>query len=114
MTITRGVIETNHLDAEVPGITMTDTIIAALLPTYALDLALDLTMIMTETIITVVVSGTRTTMIDAGISDLGREADHPTGKYENPNSTRATNGILIERAAWHPAILKGKGHLLNS
>ncbi|KAF4267371.1 hypothetical protein CNMCM8812_002338 [Aspergillus fumigatus] len=81
MTITRGVIETNHLDAEVPGITMTDTIIAALLPTYALDL----TMIMTETIITVVVSGTRTTMIDAGISDLGREADHPTGKYENPN-----------------------------
>lgn len=110
MTITRGVIETNHLDAEVPGITMTDTIIAALLPTYALDL----TMIMTEMIITVVVSGTRTTMIDAGISDLGREADHPTGKYENPNSTRATNGILIERAAWHPAILKGKGHLLNS
>jgi hypothetical protein len=95
MTITRGVFETNHLDAEVPGITMTDIILEALLPTYALGL----TTIMTETIIMVVVSGTRTTMIDVGISDPGREADHPTGKYENPNSTRATNGILIERAA---------------
>jgi hypothetical protein len=95
MTITRGVIETNHLDAEVPGITMTDIIIEALLPMYALGL----TTIMTETIIMVVVSGTRTTMIDVGISDPGREADHPTGEYENPNSTRATNGILIERAA---------------
>lgn len=89
---------------------MTDIIIETLLPMYALDLIT----IMTETIITVVVSDTRMTMIDVGISHLGHEADHPTGKYENPNSTRATNGILIERAAWHPAILKDEGHLLNS
>ncbi|KAF7164091.1 hypothetical protein CNMCM5623_008810 [Aspergillus felis] len=109
MTITRGVIDTNHLEAEVPGITMTDIIIEALLPTYALGL----TTIMTETIITVVVSATRTTMIDGGISDPGLEAGHRTGKYENQNSTRATNGIPIERAAWHPRVLEDEGHLLN-
>lgn len=89
---------------------MTEIIIEALLPTYVLDL----TTTMTETIITVVVFGTRTTTIDVGISDPGREADHPTEKYENPNSTRATNGILIGRAAWHPGILEDEGHLLNS
>jgi hypothetical protein len=110
MIITRGDIGTNYLDAEVPGITMTEIIIEALLPTYALDL----TTTMTETIITVVVSGTRTTMIGVEISDPGREADHPTEKYGNPNSTRATNGILIGKAACHPGILEDGGHLLNS
>ncbi|RHZ74455.1 hypothetical protein CDV55_107920 [Aspergillus turcosus] len=110
MIITRGIIGTNRLDAEVPGITMTEIIIEALLPTYVLDL----TTTMTETIITVVVSGTRTTMIDGEISDPGREADHPTEKYENPNSTQVTNGILIGRAAWHPGILEDEGHLLNN
>ncbi|KAF4158242.1 hypothetical protein CNMCM6069_004442 [Aspergillus lentulus] len=91
MTFTRGVIETNHLDAEVPGITMTDIIIETLLPMYALDLIT----IMTETIITVVVSDTRMTMIDVGISHLGHEADHPTGKYENPNMSERGNPPVV-------------------
>ncbi|GAQ04411.1 serine/threonine-protein kinase prp4 [Aspergillus lentulus] len=91
MTFTRVVIETNHLDAEVPGITMTDIIIETLLPMYALDLIT----IMTETIITVVVSDTRMTMIDVGISHLGHEADHPTGKYENPNMSERGNPPVV-------------------